>query len=248
MDNPNTIVYIDDSVDKSSLEASFPDLSFACLTENEENSIFLMEKKGKLGVSTGGKSALFMDIDFSSADLQRRKRRFSPKNEPLLKAIGKVDKDSFIVDGTAGLGRESFLLMSFGYKVVGLEQSPYLWILLKSGLKRLVKTLGLDEDRQRLDFYLGESLSVIESKGLEPEVLYLDPMFPESKKSAKVKKPMQILQKMELKNVPAKELLRKALTLNIPRVVFKRPKEAEMLDREACREYYENDTVRFEVY
>lgn len=248
MDNTGDIIYIDSSIDMLELSAKWPQFDYKSVDEEQGLAYCLSQKKGKLGILTLGEKELFLNLDFASGEIKRRRKFMSPKKEPMLKAIGKLEVDDYIVDGTAGLGRESFLLMSFGYQVRAVERSPYLWILLQEALDEILKSKGIDKDKQRLSFHCGDSLDMIEKLAWEPKVLYLDPMFPGSKKSALVKKPMQVLQKMELKSEAAEDLLKKALTLNVGKIVFKRPKEAPILDTQACREYYENDTVRFEVY
>lgn len=248
MDIPKSIVYVDSTINLDTLVSRYPSVDFKLSSENSDLGFCLSEKKGRIGVLTLDEKALFLNIDFNSGELRRRRKFLTPKKEPLLKAIGKLNQDEFIVDGTAGLGRESFLLMSYGYNVRAVEQSAYLWILQQEALRNIVEDKNIPPEKQRLHFFCGDSTELIAKENWSPAILYLDPMFPASKKTAQVKKPMQVLQKMELKNVAPEELLKKALTLKVGKIVFKRPKDAPILDTVACREYYENDTVRFEIY
>ena len=165
-----------------------------------------------------------------------------------MRAIGKVEVDDLVVDATAGLGRESFLMAASGYRVIGMERSPYLHILQVMALEAIYEEKALSKDQQRLEFFWGDSLDLISKLSDKPKVLYFDPMFPKAKKMAKVKKNMQVLKQMDLSSLAAEEMLRRALLLGADKVVFKRPREASILDAELLREYYENDTIRFEVY
>lgn len=249
MDNQNLKVNIDASQEFSELVIQFPEFSFEN-TNPESGALLFLHKSPKFGVGimARGEPDLFLPIDFQSGELQKRKRFFSPKKEPLLKAIGKLDTEDYILDATAGLGRESYLLASSSYQVRGVEQSPYLYILLKTALEKLYSNLELPEDKKRLSFYFGDFYQYKEKFSKKPAVVYIDPMFPSSKKSAKVKKPMQVLQRMNLKAFSPEEYLEKALDMGAGKVVFKRPKEAPVLAPERMQEYYENETIRFEVY
>jgi 16S rRNA (guanine1516-N2)-methyltransferase len=249
MDNQDLKVNIDANQEFSDLIDQFPEFSFEITKPDSEAMIFLHKSpKFGLGIMAKGEPDLFLPIDFQSAELQKRKRFFSPKKEPLLKAIGKLGEKEYILDATAGLGRESFLLASSSYNVKAIEQSPYLYILLRLALSDLYEKLELPVEKQRLSFHFGDFFQYKDVFAQKPAVVYIDPMFPDSKKSAKVKKPMQVLQRMNLKAFGPEEYLEKALAMGAGKVVFKRPKEAPVLAPERMQEYYENETIRFEVY
>ena len=82
----------------------------------------------------------------------------------------------------------------------------------------------------------------------EVDVIYLDPMFPERTKSAKVKKNMQVLQQyLGHEDEPA-GLLDTCLLTARRRVVVKRPRYAGWLD--ACKPSQEitGKSSRFDIY
>lgn len=248
MDNQHTSVNVYGEGDWKQLAAKFPGIEFQEFNDISSLREFLFYKKDQLFLVNQEQEKLQMRIDFSSPELKRRLRFFSKKKEPLLRAIGKVEADELIVDATAGLGRESFLLAASGFRVLGIERSPYLHILQTLALEAVYKEKELSIEQQRLNFCWGNSLELIPQLSEKPKVLYFDPMFPKTKKMAKVKKNMQILQKMDLSQGTALEMLTKALEMGVERVIFKRPREASMLEPELCREYYENDTIRYEIY
>ncbi|MCK8421215.1 class I SAM-dependent methyltransferase, partial [Erwinia amylovora] len=74
---------------------------------------------------------------FAGGAVGYRFRRGGERGHPLVKAAGfKKDRIPTIVDATAGLGRDAFLLASAGAKVTMLERSAEVHALLKEALSR----------------------------------------------------------------------------------------------------------------
>ncbi|MBD2858314.1 class I SAM-dependent methyltransferase [Spongiibacter sp. KMU-158] len=152
--------------------------------------------------------------------------------ELLLKAIGGRQPGMQIVDATAGLGRDSALLASYGAQVTLCERNPVVAALLQDGLLRgeqsapdiaeIVSRMTLIRDSA--SHYLN---SINEQE--KPGIIYLDPMFPESGKSALVKKEMRLFHDLVGKDDDADELLALALQKAEYRVVVKRPPKAPVL-------------------
>ncbi|GAX23735.1 16S rRNA (guanine1516-N2)-methyltransferase [Fistulifera solaris] len=179
----------------------------------------------------------------------------------LIKAVGLPNRcmsDVTIYDLTAGFGQDSLLMAKIGARQVYMvERNPIVACLLKDALRRLVllsEASCIRDSIRREAFDLANRLHLIHDDGLNvakavltadiesrPEIIYLDPMFPERKKSASVKKNMQILHKLlgcqdvelgeRLKQ--EHELLLLSLEATRQRVVVKRPKNAPELGRES---------------
>ncbi|MDP3558950.1 MAG: class I SAM-dependent methyltransferase [Legionellaceae bacterium] len=146
-----------------------------------------------------------------------------------------------ILDLTAGWGQESTILASLGAKVTMLERHPYLAILLEDALRRADKSWSLTLIQAEAADYL-QQLSGEDY----PEVIYMDPMHPARKKSALVKKPMQILQGFIPPNDDVETLIRLARSRVKQRVVVKWPSsEAPIIPYDYT---IEEKTVRFDVY
>ena len=76
-------------------------------------------------------------IDFFDKTLQYRIKQASIKKEAIARAMGlKSHTSPLILDTTAGLGRDSFLLASLGFQVQMLERSPIIHALLKNAIVR----------------------------------------------------------------------------------------------------------------
>jgi len=176
-------------------------------------------------------------VDFLSSKLQHRQRFGGGRGELIAKAIGlkniKNNSPITVLDLTAGLGEDSFILANLGCHVTMIERHPIVACLLRDGLSRL--KINFSEQNQKTPFYLefieaqaSLYLSQLEKENY-PNVIYLDPMFPHRDKSALVKKEMQILQKLVGPDHDADSLLDLALNYAKKRVVVKRPRHAPSL-------------------
>ena len=91
------------------------------------------------------------------------------------------------------------------------------------------------------------STSVGSSK-IPPDVIYIDPMYPERKKSALVKKEMQILQRLHGEDDGNEQLLALALRYARKRVVVKRPINAEILSDIKPNTSVRSKKTRYDIY
>jgi 16S rRNA (guanine1516-N2)-methyltransferase len=136
-----------------------------------------------------------------------------------------------VLDATAGLGRDAFLLAQLGCHVTLIERHPLIGALLADGMGRA----RLDEEVgpivQRMDLRLGNAIEIIQEwSGEPPQVIYLDPMFPHRDKRALVKKEMRVFRPLVGDDDDAALLLAAALALATHRVVVKRPRKAPNVD------------------
>ena len=140
-----------------------------------------------------------------------------------------------VLDATAGLGRDAVLAAALGCDVVACERSPIVALLLRDGLARAAADPALAPLVARVHVEVADARAVLAAlpeaalfpEG-RPDVVLLDPMFPERRKSARAKGEMQLLQ-MLLGAPPAGEdarLLEAALAGARRRVVVKRPVHA----------------------
>jgi 16S rRNA (guanine1516-N2)-methyltransferase len=191
-------------------------------------------------------------VDFDSESLQYRQRR-PVQPEALLKAAAvKQGHMTRVLDATAGFGLDAYLFAAAGSEVTMCERSKILHAMLADGIRRASQSVD-ERVRQtvaRMHLLEGDSLMLMQGQWQErPEVIYLDPMFPErKKKSAKVKKNMFLLQQLLHGEEDAPGLLAQALGLAAKRVVVKRPRHAPFLDDRAPGFTLEGKSSRFDVY
>ncbi|RUM43086.1 MAG: hypothetical protein DSY80_06190 [Desulfocapsa sp.] len=189
-------------------------------------------------------------VDFTSGSYTFRRR--CQKRELLIRAVGvKADTPLDILDGTGGLGRDGFMLAAAGCRVHIFEREPIIAALLADGLKRARSHPKTAAICRRIQLTHGDVLEVLETMqqtGRQVDVIYLDPMFPQRKKSAKVKKEARMLQLLAPVDDSSKRLLEAALTAAAKRVVVKRPLRAPCLSPLSPSHSHNGTTIRFDVY
>jgi 16S rRNA (guanine1516-N2)-methyltransferase len=181
-------------------------------------------------------------VDFSS--VMWKKRRDAGKKQGLVRAC-KPAKGLRILDATAGWGRDSAVLASFGAEVLMLERQPMVAALLADGLSRMLDEptapLGLSLFAMDATHYLQTLIPAD-----YPDVIYIDPMHPLRQKSALVKKDMQALQQIIGADNDARDLIALAITRARQRVVVKWPERLAPLLPPTVS--IGGKTVRFDVY
>lgn len=190
-------------------------------------------------------------IDFTSKKQQYRQQHISKQKELIARAIGySAQKQLHVVDATAGMGTDSLIMAHLNCKLTIFERNPLAHALLENAIERA--TFLADSSINI------PSMQLIEADfcdydwnliGKPAHVVYLDPMFPERKKSALVKKEMQWLQ-IITEDTPINEqlLLETAFRRASNRVVVKRPIKAEYLNAQSPSHSISGKNIRFDVY
>ncbi|MDV5354734.1 16S rRNA (guanine(1516)-N(2))-methyltransferase RsmJ [Enterobacter asburiae] len=189
-------------------------------------------------------------VDFVAGAMAHRRKFGGGRGEAVAKAVG--IKGSYlpeVVDATAGLGRDAFVLASVGCRVRMLERNPVVAALLEDGLQRGYVDAEVGPWlRDRLTLIHASSLSGLADITPRPQVVYLDPMFPHKQKSALVKKEMRVFQSLVGPDLDADGLLEPARQLAIKRVVVKRPDYAPPLAGVATQSAVVTKSHRFDIY
>lgn len=163
-----------------------------------------------------------LQIDFASGQFSYRLRKGGGKQESLAKAVG-IKQGLSVLDCTAGLGRDSFLLASMGCNVTMLERSRVMALLLEDALRRAKNHDDLEVSVNRIRLVHANAIGYLAALEQVPDVIMLDPMFPTRKKSAHVKGEMQVLQRFLGSDGDIEELFAAALATSCKRLVVKRP-------------------------
>ncbi len=191
-------------------------------------------------------------VDFTTGALAHRKKYGGGRGQTIAKAIGmKKGHIPNLLDATAGLAKDAFVFACLGCPVTLIERSPVVAALVDDAIERARE----DEEFSR---FIETGFRLINTDAMHymnslkdderPDVVYLDPMYPERKKSALVKKNMQILQKLLGKDEDSEQLLITALSCARKRVVVKRPKGAETIPGRKPTLSYESKNTRYDVY
>lgn len=189
-------------------------------------------------------------VDFVSGAMAHRRKFGGGRGEAVAKAVGvKGDYLPDVVDATAGLGRDAFVLASVGCRVRMLERHPVVAALLDDGLQRAYRDAEIGPWlRERLQLIHASSLAELQHLSPRPDVVYLDPMFPHKQKSALVKKEMRVFQSLVGPDNDADGLLAPARYLAKRRVVVKRPDYAPPLADVATKNAVLTKGHRFDIY
>ena len=193
-----------------------------------------------------------VSTEFVSGAARHRRLYGGGRNQALARAVGmKRGFNPKVLDATAGLGRDAFVLACIGCQVDLLERSPVIHALLENGILRSVSdpsTAKIVCDRMHLIHadtiqYLRE----LEINHL-PDVIYMDPMYPDRTKSALVKKEMRLFKKVIGDDVDAGELLSVALESSVKRVVVKRPRQAPNIGGLEPFTMIQTKNTRYDIY
>ena len=162
------------------------------------------------------------------ADFTRMLPRLKQHNltsELLVKAakIKKADHALSAVDATAGFGEDALLLAAAGFHVQMYERDPVIAALLADAMKRAEELPELREIVSRMTLTEGDSISAMPAMPAPPDIILLDPMFPERQKNAEVRKKFQLIHLLERPCTDEGALLEAAKAAHPVRIVIKRP-------------------------
>lgn len=189
-------------------------------------------------------------VDFVDGAMAHRRRFGGGRGEAVAKAVGiKSGYLPAVIDATAGLGRDAFVLASVGCRVQMLERHPVVAALLDDGLQRGYQNAEIGGWlRERLTLIHASSLDALSDMAEKPDVVYLDPMYPHKQKSALVKKEMRVFQTLVGADDDADGLLAPARRLAKKRVVVKRPDYAPPLAGVVTQSAVVTKSHRFDIY
>jgi len=168
-----------------------------------------------------------LKIDFTTGALRHRLRYGGGRGQDLPKAAGlKNGATPHVVDATAGLGRDAFLLASLGATVTLIERSSHIHALLQAALEQ-AQNSDLADIAARMTLLYGDAKTLLPT--LTPEVVLVDPMHPPRENSALVKQEMRHLRAIVGPDPDALALMQAALASARNRVVLKWPRKAAAL-------------------
>ena len=188
-------------------------------------------------------------IDFTDGRTGYKLRRGEVQGHPLIKATGILKNPELsIVDATAGLGRDAFMIASLGIAITLLERSRHIHDLLAKALSaareanpELAAIVG------RMTLLSGDARDLLPE--LNADVVMVDPMHPERTSSALVKQEMRTLRDLVGPDHDSGELIQMALSSARKRVVLKWPLRADPPDELRNPTFtLSGKTVRYDVF
>lgn len=195
---------------------------------------------------TDGSLSIFGDF----TKMAGRIRRCNLGSEMLVKAARIKNKPGkqVVIDATAGLGEDAFLLAAAGFHVIMFEYNKIIYRLLEDALRRAGEDPDLLNAAADMELHFEDSITAMRSAAYTSDVVLLDPMFPERQKTALVKKKFQILQKIEQPCENGEELFKAACESGAARIVVKRPLKGPFLSEQAPSYSLKGKSIRYDCY
>ena len=226
------------------------------LKDESQTPYQLTYTKNGVALYSSDKKQKPISVDWYTGAAEHRRKFGGGKGQMIAKAVGLHQANSLkVLDATAGLGGDAFVLASLGCTVTLQERSPIAYALLEDGLER-ARQYAIDAQDNELSNIL-QRMALTHCNSAHQifegvDVVYLDPMFPERKKKAAVNKGMKAFHSLIGSDDDADELLTHALQQPIKRVVVKRPRIApnlqDLADGRLPHYTLEGKSSRFDIY
>lgn len=220
------------------------------LDQPEPWSQILLMSEGRLGLCvTGHKRPGPVRADFVTGAVAHRRQFGGGTGQLIAKACGiRKSVRPSILDATAGLGRDAFVVATLGCSVQMIERSSVVHALLENGLEEARKVAELSDIIGRMELLQGDASQLLSTLTTVPDVIYLDPMYPHSDKKAQVKKEMLAFRTLVGEDADDSRLLGAALAVEPCRVVVKRPRKAPIIEGPEPNHQVIGKSSRYDVY
>jgi 16S rRNA (guanine1516-N2)-methyltransferase len=213
------------------------------------SSVLVIGEAGLVLYECGKDAAGGIKVSFTDGAVEHRRKFGGGKGQMIAKAVGLPSlKNPSVLDATAGLGKDGFVLASLGCNVTMVERNPVVFALLEDGVRRATQSKEIAEIMARIAILNANSVDFLSKDRDLFDVIYLDPMFPHRESSALVKKEMRVFNKILGTDEDSCKLLEPALAKAKYRVVVKRPKNAPTITEREPLFQLEGKANRFDVY
>jgi 16S rRNA (guanine1516-N2)-methyltransferase len=218
------------------------DSDWPVIDQAPEAGLYLVREDGRLTLRDAGRpEARGVHADARSEAI--RKRLESGRRSPLARAVGlHKQPDLRVLDATFGLGRDGFVLLHLGARIMGCERNSVLQQLLGDALTRAGalsdRWLGLQEQ---------DAASWLQAHPkADFDVVYIDPMFDAPARKALPKLELQLLRDVVGDDADVDQLFAVARGVARQRVVVKQHPRGASLARPDFS--VASGKTRFDVY
>lgn len=211
----------------------------------EQNDMQLIRDENGLSLAADGQ---ILRGDFTKMIPRIKQGAISKELLARAAKIKDADKPLTAVDATAGLGEDSLILAAAGFHVQMFERNPVIHELLEDAINRASDIPELAGIVARMELHHGDSIEGMKNLEETPDVILLDPMFPERQKSALVKKKLQVIQKLEIPCNDEAELILTAMMAKPKKLIIKRPPKGPYLAGLKPDFSIEGKAVRFDGF
>ncbi len=186
----------------------------------------------------GGRPGHGAAVDFRRLSLR------GISSQALVRACGERGR---ILDATAGLGGDAWILAAAGFSVTATERSPLVCRVLRDGLDRAMSDPRLVQIAGRIELREASAIDLLLATNEEWLAIYLDPMYPPKPGSALAPKPIRLVRDAVGDDHDSKSLFQSAARANCARIIVKRPHHAESLHPDPDF-VIKSKLVRYDVY
>lgn len=227
-------------------------LDMTCGTSANSANLRLVvsERRVELRDAQNGHGRKGISVDFVHGPTGFRRRSAQSSRQPLAAAVGIGRGTRTVLDATAGMGRDAFLMACWGREVVAVERCPILGALLHDGIVRAMEgSAAVRAAVERITLIVADARDVLDglAPSDRPDVVFLDPMYPQRKKKTLPKKELQLCRSLVGDDADAADLFDVAYRTAGRRVVVKRPPHAPPLAPKPDLRYGGN-LARYDVY
>lgn len=211
--------------------------------------VFVYEGESAQIIQTGKSAPGPVTASFLQGKTVHRLKFGGGKGQMIAKAVG-LNKGVLptVLDATAGLAQDAFVLASLGCEVTLLERSPIISALIESALSEAQGT-DIEDITARLRLHSVDACEWLARQADKvADVIYLDPMYPHRDKSALVKKEMRLFHALVGETSDDARLLINALQKARYRVVVKRPRKGEVIPGRPPTHQIMGKSCRYDIY
>lgn len=241
----NIDIFIDSPRHKDEVERISSEFNIKVLTELPASKPFFSYRENGLNFFSDINNPKPLHIDFLKGSMGWRLKR-SDHETLLKKALGKNTDSLNIFDGTAGLLSDALIFLALGHNVIACEQSTIIFLLVRDAIERAKEELPYIEN---LKLFNGNSFECFKNQK-NIDVIYLDPMYPESKKnilrSGNIALIKNILEIEMIKDC-GDNIFYEFKESDFKKIILKRPIKAELLDSKFNYQI-KGKSTRFDVY
>ena len=225
--------------------ANFSELKFVSEIPNS-SYYFIYDTEGLSFIKDSNYPKEVLHVDFLTGTLGWRMKRANHERN-IKKALGKGDKQLLIFDSTAGLLTDSLIFLSLGHKVIAVEQSKILYSLLRDAISRAEKKIPVLKNLMLIN---DNSVDAYKSISEDFDAIYIDPMFPKSKKYTKKPGKIESIKKiLELENLKddTESLIEIFLNSNYKKIILKSPLKHRNIYSNINYQVF-GKTTRFDIF
>lgn len=191
-----------------------------------------------------------LKIDLVGGASAHRRRFGGGRGQPLARALGLNKGTPSVLDATAGTAGDAWVIATLGCRMTWVERHAQVHRQLAQALARAAEHPDTADIAARVTLVHADGseylLSLRDTE--RPEVVYLDPMYPHSGKSAASRGPMQALQQLLGPDTDSEHLLAAALARATRRVVVKRPRKAPPVSGPTPSGAVSSPNTRYDIY